>query len=230
VTAIYRQLQEAAEDHDLRVLVLRGQGADFCAGADIKAYNAGDANEPIARPARATQSYEVSLLLHEMPVFTIAAVKGACAGAGFGWAMACDMRIAAPSAVFNTAFLDVAVAGDMGGPWLLPRIVGAARARDLYFFPRKVRGEEAQTIGLVDRLFAEGDFETELAALTARLNGAAPLALAGLKRNFVEAERMDLRSYIELESLRHAQLFATRDREEAFRAFVDKRAPRFSGH
>lgn len=229
VTKIHDRLLEAAQDPELRVLVFRGQGADFCCGADIKAYDSGAAPEHARRPVTPTAPYEVSVLLHEMPAVTIAAVKGGCAGAGFGWACACDLRVAAPSAVFNTAFLDVAVAGDMGGPWLLPRLVGASRARDLYFLPRKVRGEEAHAIGLADRLFAEDAFEGELEKLVQKLAASAPLALSGLKRNFIEAERMDLKSYIEFEALRHAQLFASKDREEAFRAFVEKRPAKFKG-
>ncbi len=229
VTNIHTQLLAAANDPDLKVLVFRGAGADFCCGADIKAYDSGATPEEAPRPVTPTAPYEISVLLHEMPAVTIAAVRGGCAGAGFGWALACDFRLAARSAVFNSAFLDVAVAGDMGGPWLLPRLVGAGRARDLYMFPRKVRGEEAHAMGLAER-FAEDDaFETELGAMTARLAGAAPLALSGLKRNFVEAERVGLKTYIEYEALRHGQLFATKDRAEAFRAFTEKRAPKFTG-
>ena len=78
------------------------------------------------------------MLLHEMPQVTIAAINGACAGAGLGWACACDLRYAVADAKFNTAFLDVAVAGDMGLPWTLPRIVGAGRARELSLLPRKL--------------------------------------------------------------------------------------------
>ncbi len=89
-----------------------------------------------------------------MPAVTIAAISGACAGAGFGWACACDLRVASQTARFNTAFLDVGVAGDMGGPWTLPRIVGAAKARELYFLPGKFDAAEALRIGLVSRVSA----------------------------------------------------------------------------
>ena len=85
----------------------------------------------------------IPVLLHEMPQVTVAAINGACAGAGLGWACGCDLRLAAAGARFNTAFLDVGVAGDMGVPWSLSRIVGGARARELFFFDRQVRCRKA---------------------------------------------------------------------------------------
>ncbi|MGK2742065.1 enoyl-CoA hydratase/isomerase family protein [Tepidicaulis sp. LMO-SS28] len=226
---VYDAASRAARDSSIRVLVLRGKGADFCCGADVKQYNAGD-NAPRTRKEKGDSTfYRTSVLLHEMDAVTVAAIRGGCAGAGFGWACACDMRVADTKTRFNTAFLDVGVAGDMGVPWFLPRIIGAGHARDLSFFPRKVSGEEARALGLVNRLFAEDEFENELEALLKRLAGAAPLALKALKSNYVEAERTGLSTYIGWESERHQALFKTKDREEAFAAFVEKRAPRFEG-
>ena len=104
---------------------------------------------PAADPTRSSppREFEVTTLLHEIPAVTVAAINGACAGAGLGWALACDLRVMTASAKLNTAFLDVAVAGDMAIPWSLPRIVGAARARDLSFFPRRIEADEAERIG-----------------------------------------------------------------------------------
>ena len=104
--------------------------------------------------------------------------RGACAGAGFGWATACDLRICDETARFNTAFLDVGMSGDMGGSWFLPRIVGAAKARELYLLPGKFDAAEAARIGLVNRVAPEAAFEDELAALTGRLANASPYRLA----------------------------------------------------
>ena len=225
---LYEALGVVAADEGVRVLVLRGQGADFCPGADVKHYGGTD-----AAPARlawaGTKTFDVAVLLHEMPAVTIAAISGACAGAGFGWACACDIRVASETARFNTAFLDVGVAGDMGGPWTLPRILGAAKARELYFLPGKFNADEALRIGLVSRVSAAAAFEDDLKALTDRLERAAPLALTAMKANFLAAERMDFADYIRLESEKHLRLFQSEDTTEAFKAFVEKRAPVFQG-
>jgi 2-(1,2-epoxy-1,2-dihydrophenyl)acetyl-CoA isomerase len=219
-----------ASRSDASVVVLRGEGADFCCGADVKSYHAGDAEPAQATDAAADQTaFLAAVLLHEMPAVTVAAVRGGCAGAGFGWACACDFRIADSTARFNTAFLDVGVAGDMGVPWTLPRIIGAARARDLSLFPRKFGAEEAEAMGLVSRNFPADRFEEELDGFVGALAAKAPLALRTLKENYVAAERLSLADYIPFETERHIALFATEDRVEAFAAFAEKRAPRFKG-
>ncbi len=226
---LYAALGAIAADPQVRVLVLRGRGADFCPGADVKHYGGAGASAA-ARPAwSGVREFNVAVLLHEMPAVTIAAISGACAGAGFGWACACDLRIASATARFNSAFLDVGVGGDMGGPWTLPRILGAARARELYFLPGKFDAAEALRIGLVSRVAPAEAFEGEILALTARLAAAAPLALATMKSNFLAAEKMGFADYIGLESEKHMRLFQTEDTTEAFKAFVEKRPPVFNG-
>jgi 2-(1,2-epoxy-1,2-dihydrophenyl)acetyl-CoA isomerase len=225
---LYAALSGIAADPSVRILVLRGNGADFCPGADVKHYGGADA-APAARGWSGTREFNVSVMLHEMPAVTVAAISGACAGAGFGWACACDLRIASATARFNTAFLDVGVAGDMGGPWTLPRILGAAKARELYFLPGKFDADEALRIGLVSRVAPIEDFEAELAALTARLERAAPLALTAMKANFIAAEKVGFADYIGLESEKHMRLFQSEDTTEAFKSFVEKRAPAFKG-
>jgi 2-(1,2-epoxy-1,2-dihydrophenyl)acetyl-CoA isomerase len=222
---IHAKLREVATNRDVRVLVLRGVGKDFCAGADLKAMVPADG----PKPAPDFDAYQVSVMLHEMPQVTIAAIRGACAGAGFGYACACDMRVADDDIRMNTAFLDVGVAGDMGVPWSLPRLIGPGRARDLMFFPRKLGSAEALDIGLVQRLWASDDFEAELDILTGRLAGAAPMALAAMKANFVEAERTDFRSLITIEAERHIRLLASEDHVEAARARGERRKPVFKG-
>ena len=223
---VFYKLTELSQDTDLAALILRGAGQDFCAGMDMLPSEKTVTRDPFARD---TRRYSISLLLHTMPAVTIAAIRGACAGAGFGWACGCDFRISDTTARFNTAFLDVGVAGDMGGPWSLSRIVGGAKARDLYFFPRRFGAQEAFDIGLSQRLFEPEAFENELAAMAQKLADAAPLALAGMKANFLEAERVDFASYTSIETLRHLLLFNTQDRSEAMQAFIQKRSPNFVG-
>jgi 2-(1,2-epoxy-1,2-dihydrophenyl)acetyl-CoA isomerase len=175
------------------------------------------------------EDFRVPVLLHEMPAVTIAAVNGACAGAGLGWACACDFRFAAESARFNVAFLDVGVAGDMGGPWSLPRILGAAKARELYFFPGKLDAQEALRIGLVSKVFPDKAFRAEVDAIVQRLAESAPIALRTLKSNFLAAEKVGFADYLAIESERHMPMFDTHDTKEAFAAKVEKRKPRFTG-
>ena len=219
---LFEAAQDAAADKALRVLALRGAGRDFCPGADVKAYAAG------AGPSD-PKTFTVSVILHECPLVTVAAIKGACAGAGLGWAAACDLRICDTTARFNSAFLDVGLSGDMGGTWFLPRIVGAAKARELYFLPGKFDAEEALRIGLVNRCVPEAEFEAALAALTDRLANSSPLALKGMKANFVESERLGLADFIAVETQRHSACGRSEDSREAFRAFVEKRKPVFQG-
>jgi len=220
-----RALAAAAEDRELRVLVLTGAGdRGFCPGADLNMVADGSDVERIV-----PEDFRVPVLLHEMPAVTIAAVNGACAGAGLGWACACDFRFAAESARFNVAFLDVGVAGDMGGPWSLPRILCAAKARELYFFPGKLDAQEALRIGLVSKVFPDKAFRAEVDAIVQRLAESAPIALRTLKSNFLAAEKVGFADYLAIESERHMPMFDTHDTKEAFAAKVEKRKPRFTG-
>ena len=222
VVEVHDCLRAVAERKDVRVLVLTGAGRGFCPGADLKHFAAGEADVEIR-----SEHFRVPLYLHRMPQVTIAAINGACAGAGFGWACACDLRFATRSATFSSAFLNVASAGDMAGPWTLPRLIGAARARDLYFLPEKFRAGEALAMGLVTRVFDDELFATEVDSLAHRLAAASPHALKTMKQNFLDAETHDLETYIGIETERHVEVMAHDDAREAFRAFVEKRPPRF---
>jgi 2-(1,2-epoxy-1,2-dihydrophenyl)acetyl-CoA isomerase len=216
-------LELAASDPSVRVLVLTGEGRAFCPGADLKHFTAGESDERLT-----SREFKVTTLLHEIPAVTLAAINGACAGAGLGWALACDLRVMAASAKLNTAFLDVAVAGDMAIPWSLPRLVGAARARELSFIPRKIDADEALRIGLVARVFPDESFRAGTEDLLRVLLAKSPSALRGLKENYVAAERMTLADFVDYEAERHLRIAASDDTAEAFRAFLEKREPRFS--
>jgi len=218
-----RALELAGVDESLRVLVLTGAGDSFCPGADLNHFTSGEPDDPLTEG-----DFAVATLLHEIPAVTVAAINGACAGAGLGWALACDLRVMTAGAKCNTAFLDVAVAGDMGIPWSLPRLVGAGRARDLSFLPRRVTAAEALDLGLVARVYPDASFHDETEALLATLLEKSPTALRGLKAHYVAAERMGLADFIAYESERHLQIAASADTAEAFRAFVEKRKPTFS--
>ena len=217
----------AAGDPTLRILVLTGSGSSFCPGADLNWVAGGTSDGSDQRIT--TEHFQVPALLHDMAAVTVAAVNGACAGAALGWAAACDLRLATRSAKFNSAFLDVGVAGDMASPWTLTHLLGASKARELFFIPDKFDATEAQRIGLVARVFDDDEFRASVDAAVARLAAASPPALRTMKANFLDAERLDLSEFAQLEAERHLHLFTLEDTREAFAAKVEKRAPRWTG-
>lgn len=220
----HHALALAAADRDLSVLVLTGAGGDFCPGADFKGPLAQTATDAAEEPLE-TEWFRVGQLLHEMRAVTIAAISGACAGAGLSWACACDLRLASDTARFNTAFLDVGASGDMGGIWFVSRLLGAARARELFLTPGKFLAADALRLGLVSSVHDQAGLEASLAALVARLERAPPMALAAMKANLVDAGRVDLASYIAIETERHLRVMGSAESRAAFRARASSAVP-----
>jgi 2-(1,2-epoxy-1,2-dihydrophenyl)acetyl-CoA isomerase len=206
---LYQALRALASE-DARVVVLRGAGDDFSVGADVGAPRETTARETTPAEtntfpgfAQISHIYHAATLLHTMPQVTIAAIDGGCAGASMGWAAACDLRLASDRARFSTAFLKVGVSGDMGLGWSLLRLLGAARARELLFFPEKITAAQALDLGLVTRLFGAEALHGSVLALAEELAARNPIALRMMKANLVSAEQLGLREYIEIESARH---------------------------
>ncbi len=200
---LYDALQEIAAS-DARVVILRGAGNDFCVGADMAGTS--ESEEPTQRPSGFDDQapiYDASLFLNTMPQVTIAAIDGGCAGAGMGWAAACDLRFASFEARFATAFLNVGASGDMALIWSLNRILGGAQAREMLFFPGKLTGEDALRLGFATRLFPRESLHEEAIRLAQQLCDRDPLALAMMKANVVSAETLPLSDYIAIETARH---------------------------
>ncbi len=219
--ALHETVRTAALS-DARVVILRGAGSDFCVGADIRAaLSGGDGERP--RYEDLAYAYQVSAMCHQMPQGTIAAIDGGCAGAGLGWAAACDLRFAATRAVFATAFLKVGATGDMGTAWFLNRIVGPARARELMFIGRKFDAAEAERIGFVNGLFDADALHTDVEALAASIAAAPAATLRLMKANFVSAETLPLDQYIELETARHTHIAQGPALLEGFASFMAER-------
>lgn len=198
---LHRTVRDLAAS-DARVVVLRGAGEDFSVGADLGGLPEG----PRPDYAELAEVYHAATLLHAMPQMTIAAIDGGCAGAGMGWAAACDFRFGTPETRFNTAFLNIGLSGDMGLPWTLSRILGGANARELLLAPEKLTGADALRLGLVTRLYARDALHAETRTVAERLAAFDPVALRTMKANLLSAERMDFAEYIELESARHLHL------------------------
>lgn len=201
--ALYDGLREVAAS-DARVVVLRGAGNDFCVGADIGGQASGSAPPTLEDLGLV---HHASTLLHTMPQVTIAVIDGGCAGAGLGWAAACDFRFASDAARFNTAFLDVGVPGDMGLAWSLCRIVGGGRAREMLFFPQKFDTAQALEHGLVSREFPRSELWAEVMIIAGQLAAREPFALRMMKANMLSAEHLAIGEFIDIETAR--QIAAT---------------------
>lgn len=220
LTSLRDHLAEVAASA-ARVLILRGEGQDFCVGADM--HDQADPEIPFQHD-ELMSFYRTGTMLHEMPAVTIAAIDGGCAGPGMAWAAACDFRFATLRAVFNTAFLAVGVAGEMGLAWTLSRIVGNGRARELLLFPEKMSATKAEQIGFVTRTFDNGESLYAGAMDAARqLAERDPFSLKIAKANILAAENLTLREFIEVESGRHILLSSREARVQAFSAYATKR-------
>lgn len=225
-------IEKAAADESARVVVLTGAGRGFCVGGDLSEGAGGGfgGDDPIDSQVRQLREWmRSSQLLHEMPKVTIAAINGACAGAGFSWACACDLRFAVQGAKFATAFMNAGLTGDFGGTWTLPRLVGPAKARELYLLSEVFEAEEALRIGLVSRVLPKDELMGSVMEIAAGLAKRAPTALRGIKANLNDSLRLSFSEALDREADRHQRACQTEDALEAARAFIEKREPRFAG-
>lgn len=229
---VLAQLEKVADDPAVRVLILTGAGRAFCAGGDLKRGPGGSVagDPPLASQTRRLRNFmRSSQLLRDMPKITIAAINGACAGAGLSWACAADLRFASNKARFVTAFRNAALSGDFGGTWLLPRIVGSGRARDLYLRSKPVTAQEALEMGLISSVEEPDNLLPTVLDIARDLAAAAPLALPLIKQNLNDADEIGFAEALDREARRHSALVATADGAEAARAFTEKRQPNWSG-
>jgi len=232
LAGLLEALPRLAGDSAVGAVVLTGAGRGFCAGGDVKAMAEGAEMPGITLEERAhglRAAMEVSRWLHELPKPTIAMVRGAAAGAGLSLAMACDMRIAGDSARFGTAFARVGYSGDFGGSFFLTRLVGTAKARELYYTAELLDAPQALALGLVNRVIPDARLDEETLALAARIAGGPRIAHRYMKRNLNAAETGTLKELLDLEAWHHARTGMTEDHREAAKAFVEKREPTFRG-
>lgn len=224
-------LDQVAGLDDVRVVVLTGAGAAFCAGGDLReglGTMLGDG--PLAeQTAQLRRSTAATQRLRNLPQVTVAAINGACAGAGLSLALACDLRVASAKATFATGFLTAGVSGDFGGAWLATRLLGTARAAELYLLNERFEAKEALRLGLVSKVYAERSFGEGVNEVVSGLLARAPRALALLRANLRDAEDLGLAAYLDAETERQVVTMRTDDAAEAAAAFLAKRPPRFTG-
>jgi 2-(1,2-epoxy-1,2-dihydrophenyl)acetyl-CoA isomerase len=164
-----------------------------------------------------------------MPKPTIAAISGPAAGAGLSLALACDLRYAVEDAVLTTAFARVGFSGDYGGTWFLTRLVGSAKARELYYFSDRLTAADAERLGIVNAVFPAADFEPEVTERARRLAQGPRLAYRYMKENLNRAVSGELGDCMDIEVTHHIRTGLTDDHREAAAAFTQRREPRFTG-
>jgi 2-(1,2-epoxy-1,2-dihydrophenyl)acetyl-CoA isomerase len=238
LAALSAAVPRLAADPAVRLVVLTGAGGAFCAGGDVKGFAAATSQpQPQGGGFNMEQrihglrsGMEVCRWLHEMPKPTLAVIPGPAAGAGLGLALSCDLRIAADDAKITTAFSKVGLSGDYGGTYFLTHLVGAAKARELYFTADVITGAEALRLGIVNRAVPREDLADAAADWARYLAGLPTTAIGYMKRNLNAAEHATLSEVLDVEAQNMVRTMMTEDHKTASAAFVQKIKPVFQGH
>ena len=232
--ALAKVLAQCDMDPAVKCLVLTGADKGFCAGGDVKGMAAGGVvrdditvDEAIHRQRLSQRATAGKLFT--MPKPTIAALPGAAAGAGLSLALACDLRIMSSNAIMTTAFARVGFSGDYGGTYFMTQLLGAAKARELYFLSERVSAEEALSLGLTNWVVEPDELADKTLEIATRLASGPTVAYRYMKENLNRAMAGDMDDCLDLEVTHHVHAAFTEDHREAAQAFVEKREPRFKG-
>jgi 2-(1,2-epoxy-1,2-dihydrophenyl)acetyl-CoA isomerase len=225
--ALLAALKDAARSKDVRAVVLTGAGRAFSAGQDLKERQGPDVNDLGSELRQRYNPIILAMRRLEKPI--IGAINGVAAGAGLSVALACDIVIASDRASFIEAFGKVGLVPDTGSTWFLPRLVGRARAAEMIFTADPVDAATAERIGLVNRVVPADQLMEEATALAFRLAKSAPIALALAKRALNRALESGLEEALEFEAQLQSVAGRSNDHKEGVAAFVEKRAPKFTG-
>ena len=230
---LVRALEEAEASASVRAVVLAGAGDAFCSGGDL-----GSQPEQTERSEQGEQRHSLSILrriarpaeaLYRFSKPTLARVDGVAAGAGWNLALGCDLVVASDRARFAQIFARRGLTLDMGGSWLLPRLVGLHRAKQIALLAEWLSAEQAFALGLVNRVVPAAELDAAVDEWAQRLAAGPPVALALTKRLLGESFGRSFGEAIEAENAAQAVNLGTQDTREAFRAFFEKREPRFEG-
>ena len=233
--AISRFLLQADHDPDVRCIVLTGAGRAFCAGLDLaaqsKTTSGGLGN--LGTPSSGAGEFDIRdappTVLHNLDTPTIAALNGGSAGYGLDLALGCDIRIATASAKLAPGFAKRGILPESGGTWLLPRMIGYAKAAELTFRGRTLTAAEAADLGIVNHVVADDEFRRFTAELAAEIAANAPLAVRAIKRMMRAAETETFEQHIHHVFLQLLPLLGTSDFREGVAAFMEKRPAQFTG-
>ncbi len=228
---IVAAVEQFAVDPDVGCVVITGAGSAFCAGGDVRDGSGRKPGEPkptlAERAANLTANSRITVVLHEAPIVTIAAVNGPAVGAGLAIALACDLRIAAESAKFVTGWARLGFSGDMGGPWLLTHRLGPAKALELLALNGSVSAAEALELGLVERVVEGDQFEASWREWASRFAAGPQTAIGLIKANVLNACRLTLAEAVAVEARNQVVSSQTDDHREGVQAWIEKRQPQF---
>jgi 2-(1,2-epoxy-1,2-dihydrophenyl)acetyl-CoA isomerase len=216
--------RDVAARSDDRALVLTGAGGTFCSGADIT--SGVGRSHPLVYMREVG---DVALALHRIPKPTIAKVRGVAAGAGWNMALACDLVVAADNTRFSQIFVQRGLSIDFGGSWILPRLIGLQRAKELTFFGEFVSAVEARDLGLLNRVLPDEQLDDFVDEWARRLATGPTLTLSLTKTLLADGLEASLEQALEDEARAQAVSLSTADTREAIRAFAEKRPPEFHG-
>ncbi|NMD55933.1 MULTISPECIES: enoyl-CoA hydratase/isomerase family protein [Tsukamurella] len=216
-------LDTVASDPDARVLIITGAGEDFCSGTDLAGNKDNHPTTSLRRLNRAATA------LMELPIPVIARVQGVAVGAGWNIALCCDFVVAATTARFSQIFVDRGLSPDFGGTWLLPRLVGLQRAKQLTMLPELIGADQAAQLGLVTWVVPPEELDRHINDIAHRLAAGPPVALSQTKALINSSSAGSLRCALEAEGRAQVVNFATTDAQAAREAFLTKTAPNFTG-
>jgi 2-(1,2-epoxy-1,2-dihydrophenyl)acetyl-CoA isomerase len=230
---VLKALETAAQDEVVRVLILTGAGRAFCAGADVQEVLLRGLDMDLGTRERqeVRDFHALVLAMRHLEKPIIAAVHGAAVGGGCCLALAANLRIATPAARFGMVFVRMGLSSaDMGGTFLLPRLIGLAPASELLLTGEVIDAERAQRLGLLNRLVAAAQLMPTARELAEQLAAGPSIGLALTKRALNRSLGMDLAEHLDYEAYVQSKCMLTADHREGVEAFVQKRAPRFRGH
>ena len=222
-------LGQAAKDDAIRCVVITGEGRGFCAGQDLKEFqDRGLEQLDVGEHLRSSYNRLITAIV-ELPKPVVAGVNGVAAGAGLSLACACDLRIASDAARFLQAFVKIGLVPDSGGNWLLPRVIGHAKAVELSITGEQIDAAEALRIGLVSTVVPADQFPKELETLAQALAAGPTRAIGTTKELLAQGLTASLPETLEREAVAQADLARSDDFLEGVQAFLEKRPPRFTG-
>ena len=228
-------LPRLAADPAVRVVVLTGAGRAFCAGGDIKGMgNKGNMSDNRSLDEKIDdlqrRQNTLTLRLYELPKPTIAALPGAAAGAGMSIALACDIRIGTKNAFYASGYGLVGLSGDYGGSWQLTKLVGPAKAKEIFYTGRRIKADEALQLGLLNEVVEQEHLQTRTKELASQIANGPPIAIQYMKENINLATQADFKECLNQEADRLVRTAQTADHKEAVQAFIEKREPVFKGN